>query len=67
LFKEIIAVYNENLTKHINALCGKMQSYLLLKKVVNISIAGQQMVNIISINCCFLNYKILVGFSKSYN
>jgi hypothetical protein len=27
LFKEIIAVYSENHTKHINTLCAKMQNY----------------------------------------
>jgi hypothetical protein len=27
LFREIIAVYFEKCTKHMNALCGKLQSY----------------------------------------
>jgi hypothetical protein len=34
LFKEIIAVYSENYTKHINTLCGKMQNRWLLNQVV---------------------------------
>jgi hypothetical protein len=32
----MIIVYLENHTKHINALCGKMNSFLMLKQVVRL-------------------------------
>jgi hypothetical protein len=31
LFKEIIAIYSENLTKHINTLCGRNAEMLNVK------------------------------------
>jgi hypothetical protein len=40
LFKEIIAVYCENHTEHINTLCGQNASYLTLKQVVHVVTAG---------------------------
>jgi hypothetical protein len=36
LFKEIIAVYSENHTKHTNTLCGKIVRFFNVKQVVNI-------------------------------
>jgi hypothetical protein len=40
LFKEIIAVYSENHTIPVNVVCGKMQSYRLLKQVSHVVTTG---------------------------
>jgi hypothetical protein len=40
MFTKVIDVYSENHIKPINTLCGKMQSYLLLKQVVYIVSIG---------------------------
>jgi hypothetical protein len=36
MFRDIIAVYCENRSKHINTLFGKMVEFYVLQRVVNI-------------------------------
>jgi hypothetical protein len=40
LFREIIAVYCENHTEHINTLCGQNAQFTCVKKVVYIVTTG---------------------------
>jgi hypothetical protein len=39
-----VAVKCENLTKHVNTMCGRMQSLVCLKQVVHVGTTGLQRV-----------------------
>jgi hypothetical protein len=45
LFREIIAVYPENHTKHTNTLCRQSAELLILKYVVHIITTGSESFN----------------------